>query len=84
MQIAKDYEGKTKLVAGLDFWTAMVESVQPGAVAAVEAGTANAVLPGSGLLGAKDFGTDVLTDGLHFGPTVSHCNNCLPIRRETY
>ncbi|KAH0545533.1 hypothetical protein FGG08_000364 [Glutinoglossum americanum] len=66
MEIAKSYEGHAGTVAGLDFWTAMINY---GRVVGKENGTVDDEKPpGSGLPGAVYFGREVFLDGLHLGP----------------
>ncbi|KAI9732107.1 MAG: hypothetical protein M1834_004203 [Cirrosporium novae-zelandiae] len=78
MEIAKSYEAKTNLVAGIDLWIRMIEYGQvqekqeheanPETNALVETGRDEDALPGSGLAGAYKFSSDVFLDGLHLGP----------------
>ncbi|KAI9787215.1 MAG: hypothetical protein M1839_003450 [Geoglossum umbratile] len=67
VEIAKSYEGRGDLVAGLDFWTAMINY---GRMKGKEQGIPedDAKPPGCGLFGAVYFGRDVFLDGLHLGP----------------
>jgi isoamyl acetate esterase len=69
MEIAKSYEGRDDLVAGLDFWTAMINY---GRIKGKEQNIPDndAKPPGCGLDGAVYFGRDVFEDGLHLGPLV--------------
>jgi len=69
MEIARSYEGaNNSMVAGLDFWTAMINfgRAKEKEKGDVEVNQEN--LPGSGLPGAWHFGKQVFTDGLHLGP----------------
>ncbi|KAI9847078.1 MAG: hypothetical protein M1837_003196 [Sclerophora amabilis] len=87
MEIARDYEAKTDLVAGLNFWEAMIKlgnqqrsdedvnnSAGTGKVSESRSESESEcdAPPGSGCLGARDFGDDVFVDGLHLGPLVSN------------
>ncbi|KAI9829856.1 MAG: hypothetical protein M1819_005954 [Sarea resinae] len=70
MGIAKSYQEQTDLVAGLDFWTALVNFGHENGKRS-ESGPSeidDEILPGSGLPGATSFGRAVLVDGLHLGP----------------
>ncbi|KAI9756898.1 MAG: hypothetical protein M4579_003652 [Chaenotheca gracillima] len=78
MQIAEEYEEETTLVAGLDFWKAMIEladkrTIGTGKLARGRTLTGEGeeivkLLPGTGLPGAEQFGDRVFLDGLHLGP----------------
>ena len=72
MEIANSYEKKTDRVAGCDFWTQIIDWGKAKYGSSEESDDAsNMKLPGSGVIGAKEFGKDVFVDGLHLGPTVS-------------
>lgn len=60
MQIAEEY-GVTNRVVGVDFWGDLVRS----RLQEVGEDYDEEKLPGSGLYGARDFGDDYFTDGLH-------------------
>lgn len=60
MQIAGEYE-ETGRVVGLNFWSDLVR----GRLQEVGEEYDERSLPGSGLYGAKDFGEEYFTDGLH-------------------
>ncbi|OJD12783.1 hypothetical protein AJ78_06681 [Emergomyces pasteurianus Ep9510] len=73
VEIGREFEGKTDRVAVLDFWTAVTKA------ACKEQGVSEEGfhelnikerLPGSGLLGAEEFGSEFFCDGLHFGRKV--------------
>ncbi|PGH36990.1 hypothetical protein GX50_00226 [[Emmonsia] crescens] len=70
VEIGREFEGKTDRVAVLDFWTAVTKA------ACKERGVSEEgfheldikdMLPGSGLPGAGEFGSEFFIDGLHFG-----------------
>lgn len=76
VQIGKEFEEKTNLVAVLDFWTVITTFA-----CHAEGKSKDEVfdeldlderLPGSGMPGAKEFGSSFFTDRLHFGKSV--CN----------
>jgi hypothetical protein len=73
----ESFQEKTDLVAVLDFWTAITKFAcradgDPEEVYKVL--DAENLLPGCGLPGAKDFGGDIFTDGLHLGKPVCALN----------
>lgn len=77
VEIGRDFQEKTDLVAVLDFWTAITKFAcqadgDPEEVYRVL--DVEDLLPGCGLPGAKEFGEDIFTDGLHLGKTVCPLN----------
>jgi len=75
VEIGKEYEGKTDLVAVLDFWTILSEyglqEARKKGWVAPQREDGIEVITGCGLKGAPEFGIDVFTDRLHLGPKVS-------------
>lgn len=73
VEIGRDFQEKTDLVAVLDFWTAITKfacQADGDAEEAYRVLDAEDLLPGCGLPGAKEFGRDIFTDRLHLGKTV--------------
>ena len=65
-------------VLGLNFWKAVVDFALHKEGADVETAYAEGRLPGSGHPDANEFTTDIFTDRLHLGKTVSGPKYCNP------
>lgn len=75
VEIGREFEAKTDRVALMDFWTiitkvACQEAIEGNPEDIFHRLDLEEKLPGSGMLGAKEFGSSYFTDGLHFGERV--------------
>jgi hypothetical protein len=82
VKIASEFEDKTDFVTVLDFWKALTKAgcLEEGDEPAMAAKRYQDLdiadrLPGCGLPGAKEFGPEFFTDGLHLGPVVCYSSN---------
>lgn len=76
VEIGREFEAKTDRVAVLDFWTVITkfacqEAAEDDSVDVFHQLDLEDKLPGSGMVGAKEFGRSYFTDGLHFGKKVN-------------
>ena len=73
VEIGREFEEKTDLVMVFDFWTVITKSACKAQGDDFDELDLEELLPGSGMPGAKEFGTQYFTDGLHFGEKVRLC-----------
>lgn len=70
VDIGWEFEQKTDRVTVLDFWTVITKFACKAQGGDFDELDREDLLPGSGMPGAKEFGTEYFTDGLHFGEKV--------------
>lgn len=70
VEIGREMEEKTDLVTVLDFWTVITKFACKAQGTDFDELDLEEMLPGSGMPGVKEFGTEYFTDGLHLGEKV--------------